>query len=302
MLTAQKIWSPTNLKEAWEIQNHIGIGEYCLVSGGTWLRTQWEANLREMSTNLISLEKIAEMQEVTEQLAFGKREIVIGAQVTLANCIESELMQTYLPSLVKACRRIAAPSIRNQATIGGNIYTAAGDTIPVFLIYEAKLRWFNGQTIETEPLEQWLITLQANQFKRDNRMLVGLTIEVEAQDDFSFFIKVGRRETFTASLVTVAGKGTVDNNGLFGSVLLAAGGGPVPARLSATELATCNRSGSTELFKSIYKSITTEFEATTDAFASAEYKKTVVANLLVSELFDRWEKNHLGGVTNVAGS
>ncbi|WP_332691729.1 FAD binding domain-containing protein [Halalkalibacter lacteus] len=305
MVTTQKIWSPADLNEAWEIQNNLKPGEYCFVSGGTWLRAQWEAKLRKMSSNLISLEKVSEMQEVKEQLSFGKREIVIGSQVTLASCIQSEIIQKYLSPLVKACHRIAAPSIRNQGTIGGNIYTAAGDTLPVFLIFNTKLRWFNGQTIETESLEQWLITLQANNFKRDNRILVDVVIEVEDKEnkgDFSFFTKVGRRETFTASLVTVASRGTVDHDGIFRNVLLAASGGPVPIRLSATELELQNQSCSTDLLKIIHKSIMNEFEAITDAFASSNYKKSVVANLLVSELVTRWDQTQGGGCINVAGS
>jgi carbon-monoxide dehydrogenase medium subunit len=305
MLTTYKIWKPNDLKETWEIQNNLKPEEYCLVSGGTWLRTQWEANLRKMPPNLISLEKVSAMQEVKEQLSFGKREIVIGSQVTLASCIQNDLVQKYLSPLVKACRRIAAPSIRNQGTIGGNIYTATGDTLPVFLIYSTKLRWFNGQTTETELLEKWLIALQANEFKRDKRILIDVVIEIEDQEghcDFSFFTKVGRREAFTAALVTVAGRGTVDHDGVFHNVLLAASGGSVPLRLSATELELQNQSCSMELLRNIHRSITNEFEATTDAFASATYKKSVVANLFVSELITKWDQTQRGGCINVAES
>ncbi|MCL7747708.1 FAD binding domain-containing protein [Halalkalibacter alkaliphilus] len=302
MIETKKIWRPNNVKDAWEIQTNLKPSEYCYVSGGTWLRTQWEADLKEMPSNLISLEQIHEMKEVKEILFLGKREIVIGSQVNLAACIKNPLLIKCLSPLVKACRNIAAPSIRNVATIGGNIYTAAGDTIPAFLIHNAKMRWFNGKEMETELMEEWLIGLQANEMKRDQRILVDISVEIDerSNEDFSFFQKVGRRETFTASLVTVAGKGKISSEGTFQEVSLAAGGGPIPFRLPHTESELQNTEGSEDLFKTIFPVITKEFNATSDPFASSDYKKTTVANLIISELFEQWDGN--GGVSIVAGS
>ncbi|GAE26094.1 xanthine dehydrogenase [Halalkalibacter wakoensis JCM 9140] len=302
MIETKTIWQPTDLKEAWELQFNQGTEDYCFVSGGTWLRTQWEADLREMPANLISLERISELTEVKEALSFGRREIVIGSQVTLATCINHPILQKYVAPLVEACKKIAAPSIRNLATIGGNVYTAAGDTIPVFLIYNTTLRWFNGTEIETESLEQWLQALQTNQFKRDQRILVDIVIEIaESQEgDFSFFTKVGRRETFTAAVATVAGKGTLSEDGLFENITLAAGGGPIPLRLASSETELIGKAPSESLFQEIYPIIVNEYRASSDAFSSENYKKIMVANLIVSELMQCCDGKE--GVSYVARS
>ncbi|KHF41390.1 FAD binding domain-containing protein [Halalkalibacter okhensis] len=304
MIATKKIWRPNNVKEAWQIQQTLQPNEYCYVSGGTWLRTQWEAGLKKMPSNLISLELIQEMNEVRERLSYGKREISIGSQVTLANCIRHSLITKHLSPLVEACRQIAAPSIRNVATIGGNIYTTAGDTIPVFLVHNAKLRWFNGEEIETQLLEEWLIKLQANGFQRDQRILVDIVIEIEEpfNEQFTFFQKVGRRETFTASLITVAGRGRMNHQGEVQDVFLAASGGPIPLRLSNTEMELQNKVCSMQLFQEAFSLITNEYETASDPFASEGYKKTMVANLIVSELFEQWEGNKEGGGTNVVRS
>ncbi|MDT8860879.1 FAD binding domain-containing protein [Alkalihalobacillus sp. MEB130] len=304
MITTKKIWRPQNVTEAWQIQKNLDSAEYCFVSGGTWLRTQWEAKLRSMPSHLISLEQIEEMRVVKERLSFGKREIVIGSQVTLATCIQHPLLQKYLPSLVSACRRIAAPSIRNQATIGGNISTVAGDTLPVWFVYKAKMRWFNGHEIETESIDQWILSLQAHNFERDPRILVDVIVEIDErqEDQFSFFTKVGRRETFTASLVTVAGKGRIDEGGKFQHVSLSAGGGKVPVRLLEAELELEGKEGCPSLFQAIYKQVMKQYNATSDPFASETYKKRMVANLIVSELIKQVEKWEAGGGMNVARS
>jgi carbon-monoxide dehydrogenase medium subunit len=280
------------LKDTWDILSKIE-NDYCLVAGGTWLRTQWEANLKTKAANLVSLENIREMSSINEQVINGKHEIIIGACVTLSECYKSALLNKYVSPLVQACGKIAAPSIRNQATIGGNIHTIAGDAMPALLIANAELLWFNGENIEIESVEKWLITLQANNSQKDNRILVGIkiTTDEQEQESFSFFEKIGRRETFTASLVTVAGKGKRQGDGSVKDVALAVGGGGLyPMRLSLTELELESRQLSLESFQQIHKRIGLEFQPTSDPFASAEYKKMVAANLITSELYKVNEK------------
>ncbi|TWI54539.1 FAD binding domain-containing protein [Halalkalibacter nanhaiisediminis] len=289
MLTKQIVWKPKTLEEAWNIHDHLEPNSYCYVSGGTWLRTQWEANLRKMSPHLISLEQILAMSQIEEQIISGKRVITIGAATTLADCIKNPLLNKYLATIVKACRHIAATSIRNQATIGGNIYTAIGDSIPAFLIFDTQLQWYNGTEIEVESLEGWLFKLQANEFKRDKRILVGLKIEIDEQllhEGFSFYMKVGRREAFTPSVVNVASKGFIDQTGVVRNVAIAAGGGAISAkRLSKAEWELEHQPFSIDRLKKVHKLIVEEHAAQTDAFATAHYKKSVVANLITSELY-----------------
>lgn len=303
MLAIPKLWRPSDLKEVWEIQNQLDREEYCLVAGGTWLRTQWEAKIRPVETNLISLENIREMCEIKEQLREGKHEITIGSAVTLTRCIKNKLLNRCFPSFVTACKKIAAPSIRNQATLGGNIFTTVGDTIPSLLINHAELIWFDGGIIAAEPLEKWLITLQANQFKRDNRILVGVRLALDEEEGrFSFFSKVGRRETFTASLVSVAGKGKISKDGYFQEVSLAAGGGGYPVRLQGAESGLENQRVSWPLLQKIYSRVVAEFQTTSDSYVSDHYKKVVTANLIISELY-KWSNESVdGGVQHVVES
>ncbi|ARK28932.1 putative xanthine dehydrogenase subunit C [Halalkalibacter krulwichiae] len=276
MLSVQKVWKPSNLNEAWELITSSKKEGVCIVAGGTWLRTQWEASLLPLTTNLVSLENIKEMTSITES---KENELMIGSQVTLADCLEDKRLKRYTPLLIKACRKIAAPSIRNQATIGGNIYTKAGDTIPALLVERAKLVWFNGVEIEIQSIESWLIV---SSIKQEVRLLVGVKIEIDEKDqvNFAFFKKIGRRETFTASLVTIAGKGSI-REGRFENVRLAAGGSFSPLRLSDTELELGNQQMN---LSSIHDQIISEIQANADPYASADYKKIITANIILSEL------------------
>ncbi|WP_209123762.1 FAD binding domain-containing protein [Alkalihalobacillus sp. BA299] len=298
MATKRKVWKPRTLKEVREVQTLIGTSNYCFVSGGTWLRTQWEAKLKEMPLHLISLEDILEMKKIREVPSSNGIMIKIGALSTLSDCIENQFIKKYVQTLFHACKRIAAPSIRHQGTIGGNIMTAVGDTIPALLIYQTKLNWFDGEKVEAEPLEKWLTDFQINPHSK-NRILIDIEILVEKEfekENFSFFTKIGRRETFTPAIISVAGKGKIQPTGQLQNVALAVGGGTVlPRRLYRTELELETKKFSVALIQKVHKIIKEEYETNGDTFHSISYKKTVAANLITCELIELIERFEEGG-------
>ncbi|MBP3952455.1 FAD binding domain-containing protein [Bacillus suaedae] len=280
----QTIWRPKDISEAWSIQNNLAE-EYTYVSGGTWLRTQWEADLLPMSPHLISLESLNETKGINETSLNGETMVFIGASTTLASCITDPVVNTKVPLLAKACKNIAAPSIRNQATLGGNISIATGDTLPALLVYDSYLKWFNGTNYEYERLEDWLVSPLQNH----RRILVAIMIPVTQttqEGDFCFYTKIGRRETFTASVVTVAGVGERTKDGIFQHIKLAAGGGAsrtMKLALAAAKIE--NQPYSQQLLEQVNQTIAEEVIVKSDPFASSAYKKGVIANLISSEFY-----------------
>lgn len=288
MITDEKVWRPDNLYDAWSLSNRFS-DQYSFVSGGTWLRTQWEAGIQDVAPHLISLDNIAEINgEIYETTIDGNGHVVIGALTSLAHVIKNPLLKDKAPILVKACKNIAAPSVRNQGTLGGNILSAVGDAIPALLVMQAKLSWFNGKEIVTESLNEWV----KNQHVRKH-ILVSITIPEKGltsrndSNDFSFYVKTGRRESFIPSLVTVAGKGFYDSStdGFQDVCLVVGGGSIVPTRLKRAETVLQSRSFSKELLNDVYVHVREEYKPMDDAFSSAFYKKKVAANLIVSELY-----------------
>ncbi|WP_416148661.1 FAD binding domain-containing protein [Salipaludibacillus sp. HK11] len=284
MVTDEKVWRPDNLNDAWALSNRFS-DQYCFVSGGTWLRTQWEAGNKKVAPQLISLDNVVELNG---GIYLSDGEIVIGAFASLASVIKSTLMKKKAPLIVKACQNIAAPSIRNQATLGGNLLSRVGDAIPALLVLDAKLNWFDGEEIVTEPLEDWLISEGVSK-----RILVSITIREhpvvpsDMQNEFSFYLKIGRRETFIPSVVTVAGKGIYDSCAdTFQKVSLVVGGGSiVPTRLKRAEVVLENQLFSKDTLQDVYTHVREEYKPIGDAFSSALYKNKVAANLIVSELY-----------------
>ncbi|MBU9713918.1 FAD binding domain-containing protein [Evansella tamaricis] len=301
MTRIQQVWFPKTLEEAYK--RYLSCEENgSYVSGGTWLRTIWEADHKTIPPHLISLENITEMSAITIEEEKGDEVLVIGSLVTLNQCLKNTLIQKYFPSLITACKQIAAPSIRNQGTLGGNIRTTFGDTLPVFLVLRGQLTWFNGTSIERESVQNWL----ANPVPSDGRILVNIILPIkkhsgEGNKYFSFYKKVGRREIFIPSLVTVAGSAIKGRDGTLEEVVLAAGGGVmVPKRLSnVEELLQGTNALTKEQLSLIYETCLMEYEPQADVFATAFYKKKVAANLIFSEWFQmmKGENDQIEGGT-----
>ena len=117
-------------------------------------------------------------------------------------------------------------------------------------------------------------------------MLVKITIPAHATtDSHTFYRKIGRRETFTAAIVTVSGQIMRTKSQAIDHVTLAIGGGSnKPLRLIKTEQYMTNKTAELIDWYFVYQCILDEYDPVTDAFVTTNYKKKVAANLIISEL------------------
>lgn len=292
---ATRVWQPADLRMAWELRQQYGE-ESCYISGGTLLRTQWESGLLVMSTNLISLDRISELQGVTwEKQSSHTGVLRIGAWTSLSACRKHPMLMEHVPTLSDACRQIAAPSIRNLGTIGGNIVSGIGDALPLLLAMDAVLIWYDGKGTVHQPIEDWLAQrrrMDASLSDHDNqRILMEVNIPLKNNKDVQdqsimYFYKVGRREAFVPSLVTVAASCTCKKDGTLHNVrLTAAGGAAIATRLNIAEKLLEGKAPDAALFIRAHEAIWREWDAPGDVFGSSDYRKKVAANLLIAELW-----------------
>lgn len=290
------VWQPQTAADAWRYKQAYGL-ESAYVSGGTLLRTQWEAGTVQMPIHLIDLSRIHGLKEIR----IGGSGLIVGGQTLLQDCRMNSLVQRHFPMVTESIRVIAAPSIRNLATIGGNIASLIGDAIPALLAYDATINWFNGVSEEHEKLTDWMSSSSEPGF-RNERLLLNLEIpisqsealvEAELQQDaiskkkrFSAYHKVGRREAFTPSVVTVAVCGSITETNLLHDFRVAVGGGQTIAnRFHALEKEVEGCIVDEVLLRHLYIRVLELYEPRADLLASASYRKQAAANLIVTELW-----------------
>lgn len=88
-----------------------------LVAGGTDILPNLKHRL-DRPPVLVSLSRLDALRQVHVE----GEVLRIGASVTLTDAAEHALVRQHAPSLARAAGMVASPSIRNMATVGGNIH------------------------------------------------------------------------------------------------------------------------------------------------------------------------------------
>ncbi|CAG5084822.1 Probable xanthine dehydrogenase subunit C PucC [Thermobacillus xylanilyticus] len=279
-----EVWRPRDAAEACRLKTAFGP-DGVFTAGGTLLRTQWESGSAAMPGTLIDLTAIPGLAGIRAD----EGQLVIGPLVKLSELMRTEAVATAFPLLAEAVRRIGAPSVRNLATIGGNVASAVGDALPALLVHEAELLWHTGGRTETTALEDWLADPGRAQ---GVRLLTGIRLkrtDAEAPGGppgriVGAYRKLGRREAFTPSLVTIAVLGRLSEDGTLTGVRMAAGGGSaVPMRLRAAETVLEGARVTPDALVRVSEAVLAEYRPASDAFAGAEYRRTAAANLIAAE-------------------
>ncbi len=94
----------------------FGREDACLLAGGTDLIPLLKSGIRKPSC-LLNLGGIRDLK----QILMRRDGLFIGSMVTLSELAESPIVQQHIPVLGECARRVAAPQIRNQGTVGGNL-------------------------------------------------------------------------------------------------------------------------------------------------------------------------------------
>ncbi|WP_187355120.1 FAD binding domain-containing protein [Paenibacillus tengchongensis] len=274
---------PRSLREAWELKS--GLGDRAVyVSGGTLLRTQWEAGTAAVPQVLIDLRKIAGMGDMIEAEGY----LTAGSLVTLAACRSSSALASAGPAAAEAARQIAAPAVRNLATLGGNIASGYGDMLPALLVHDAEIAVYDGEFLSVQPVEAWLERRWSGSVP-PGELVAGIRLPRRETGGARLAIcrKVGRREAFTASLVTAALAADWDagSRTLRGVRLAAGGGSGRPQRLAAAEALLEDAELTHGLLGAVYEAVESGFASYDDPFASEAYKQKTAGNLIAAELW-----------------
>lgn len=279
-LFSPTVWIPENVEEAWRIKEEFGDAAI-FIAGGTFLQTKWQKGTAACPSHLISLERIKELQGIVITLDGEQTVLCIGAHAMLNDCKDHPEVLKNAPMLSGAVRRIAAPAVRNRGTLGGNIAYGFGDTIPALLALGAFVVLFDGKGRKTVPLTEY------NEEK--NGVLISICIpeEITTSKSIHFFRKIGHREAFSPSVITVSGNCLLDSQNHILDIRLAVGGADtLPRRLTQVEqLIKCFPENNLE-WEKVHQAITIseEFITCSDSFYSADYKRMAAANLIISEL------------------
>jgi carbon-monoxide dehydrogenase medium subunit len=212
--------------------------------------------------------------------------LLIGGLTRLSQIQESPIVEKWALALFQAVQDMASPPIRNRATIAGNLCTSSpgADTAPPLLVLDASVRLVSIDGERTVPLLQFFVGPEQNVLRPDEILT---EIILPLQQGRSAFIKLGNRNAFTRSVVSVAAFVKI-NNGKFEEVKVALGAvAPTPIRSRKVEEALKGTKASEQNIAKAAEAVTAELRPReTSLRASPAYRRDM-ACVLVRRVLSR---------------
>jgi CO/xanthine dehydrogenase FAD-binding subunit len=265
-----EIAQPATLGEALKILSEVKGAEP--IAGGTNLMVDMRAGTHRPRV-VVDVAVLRDLHgiEVTDT------EVIIGAATTIAEMLASPILAKHAPVLVSACTSFANPLIRNRATVGGNLVTAApcSDTAPALLTLDAEVKLASVRGMRRVPLEKFLVSAFST-IRRSDELLVSVRFRIPSATATGAFRKMGLRKVSCMAKVDVAVMLDGDTAGRCTSARIAlAAASPVAVRARAAEAALVGKALTPE---AIAAAAALAAKAATPR-AGSEYKLRVVEAL-----------------------
>ncbi len=265
-----------SLEEALKLLSKVE--EPTIIAGGTDLIPAMRDGLEPMS--IVDISRIEELEYIRRENGYVK----IGCLTTISTLESSDIIQSYAYSLAEASRLMASIHVRNKATIGGNLCNAspAADTAPPLLTYDAEVVLASASGSRVVKLNQFFKGPKKTCLRK-NELLVEVRFK-PAGRSASCFMKLGRRTSFTMSIVSAAVKVEVDG-GRLRNVRIALGSvAPMPVRALRSEKFLEGKKPTQENISMAAKLVLKDISPITDVRSTAEYRKKVSQVLVMDAL------------------
>lgn len=152
---------------------------------------------------LVDIKNIRELYGIVQD---GKNGIRIGAAATLNQLIESDVVKGRFRALWDASRSLADSTLRNRATLVGNICNAspASDTAPALLVHDAEVEVVGKYGERTIPIRDFFIGVKRTSLG-PTEIVKAVRIPNPPEKVRSGYLKWGRTRGEDLAVVGVAG-------------------------------------------------------------------------------------------------
>jgi carbon-monoxide dehydrogenase medium subunit len=189
---------PDTLAEALQLLEAKKNG--VLLAGGTDLLVDLKQGKRSHQ-DIISLTRITELGEITVQ----QGRLLIGPCVTHNQLLHSPVIQQHCSAISEAAATIATEQIRNVATVGGNLCTAAScaDTAPILIALGAEIEIVASRGERKLPLAEFFVDHRRTALEK-GEILRRIVVPTLPPRTGAAFKKFGLREAANISVASVA--------------------------------------------------------------------------------------------------
>ena len=280
-----ELYSPTDLNDALRFIEH-GDRNVAVIASGTDL-------LPRMRKRQISPSVLLDISSFTEDLRYIREsdgKIRLGALTTVTDLLESSIFDGKLSMIREAATLFGAPQVRNVATVGGNVCSAASseDLIPVFMALDADLKLVSVKGERAIPLRDFIVGKRETAMK-PSEILTEVNFSFPEGHGWTAYEKLGRRNMLIIALVNEALSLTLEDDLqtiLSARVALNRVSGRIPAPAAKTNEFLKGKKVSDETIAQAQKILASELSLTSDFRGSGAYR-TEVAQVFLKRLIER---------------
>ena len=269
--------SPKSIKEAISLLAKYGP-KAKVIAGGTDLISEmrwgeWRPQY------VLGLSQIPGLDEIQFDKTTGLR---MGAACTIGEIERSKVIKEYYPLLAQAASVLGSMEIRNRATVGGNLCTAApsADMPPSLLVLGAKAVMATQKGEKVAALEDFFTGPKKTILNHD-KILVRLEIPPMEPNSAGEYIKFGRRNAMEIAMIGVAALITLEdgNNTCKAARLAFATAAPTPIRSKEAEKVLTGKKLIGEIIDLAAETASNEASPRTSWRTTEEYRRDLIRAL-----------------------
>ena len=253
------------------------LGEYpnaWILAGGTDIGLR-VTKRREEAECVLSLVRIAELRDVKNDAEM----LAIGAAVPYAEALSE--IASLAPAFGDLVRRIGAAQIRAQGTMGGNLGNASpiGDSMPALIALGAQVETGSVVGRRRIPVEAFVTGYRQTALQR-GEIILAVHIPRPNPETLLRMYKIARRVDQDISAVSAAFALEIRDGRIAAARAAFGGVAERPLRAETVETALTDREWTLETARAAGTAAAEAVRPINDARGSAEYRRTVCANLL----------------------
>ncbi|MHC5111214.1 MAG: FAD binding domain-containing protein [Planctomycetota bacterium] len=252
-----------------------------LLAGGTDLLVDLKAR-RAGAGALISIKRIDSLKGVAQR----DGNLHIGALTTITELNATPIVRDRFPAIFDATRKMAAPQIRNVATVGGNVVSAVpcADLPPVFLVMNASAIVQSSESERRIPLESFFRNVRQTSLAT-NEMLTAIVVPAPPEGSGAAYARFALREGNAIAVAAVAAGLEINGKGDVASARVALGAvSPTPVLVSDTEELLVGKRLDETLCAQVAESARNACDPISDVRGTKEFRREIVGVLTVRAL------------------
>lgn len=264
-MTVKEYFLPESLDEAVTLLAECGP-DLVVMAGGT-------IAMMRMNEGHLLPDQVMGLRRAGLDAITTNGKLSIGATTTLSTLANDETV----PMLSRAARSAASWSLRNMATVGGNLFARNpyGDVATALLALNADLKVINRNGERVLSLVEFFA---ANRQLEPGELLAEILVPQPTGQ--TAYYKFGRRAYSTPAVITIAAHITRDGDSVTAASIALNGVDATPVRATLAESVLVGQPLNTETITAAAQTAAETVNPPSDAVASGWYRKRMVSVIL----------------------